>query len=136
MRTFHLVLSAIITVLALCLSFVATAQDMDTLEGIYRVQYEQYTVQENVFQQQINHLIDLKSQVDGLIAQIGSSPTTNYGQDAEKYRQIQLLLPSAIQYSQDIDQLQKQLAEVERHKEELRSTILARQSALPIWWTE
>lgn len=136
MRAFHLVISALITVLALCLSFDAVAQDMDTAEGIYRGQYEQYRAQENALQQQIDNLVNLKSQVDGLIAQISSSPSTNYGQDAERYRQIQLLLPSAIQYSQELDRRQKQLAEVQRQKEELRSKILARQSSLPVWWTE
>jgi len=135
-RAFHLVLFVISTVVAPCFSFVATAQDMDSIEGVYRAQYEQYRAQENSLQQRIDNLVDLKSQVDRLIAQIGNSPSANYGQEAERYRQIGLLLPSAVQYSQEIDQLQKQLAEVQRHKEELRSAILARQTALPVWWTE
>ncbi len=115
---------------------IAAAQDMDTLEGIYREQYQKLTAQENALQQQIDNLNNLKSQVDGLIGQVAGMPSTNYSQEADKYRQLELLLPSATRYSQELDQRQRQLADVQRQKAELRSTILQRQSSLPIWWTQ
>ena len=114
----------------------AAAQDMDTVEGVYRQQYEQYTAQEAALQQQINGLLSQKTQVDGLIAQITGTSTQNYAQEAERYRQLQLLLPSAIQYSRDLADREKLLAQVQQKKAQLRAAILGRQSSLPIWWTQ
>ncbi len=136
MGLIRIVLSAIFLVLLTCFPFVVAAQDMDAIEGVYRQQYEQYTAQETALQQQMDALANVKSQVDGLISQVSGAPTTNYGEEAERYRQLQLLLPSAIQYSLDLAARDKQLAEVRQRKAELRDTILARQSALPIWWTQ
>ena len=114
----------------------SAAQDMDTIEGVYRQQYEQYTAQEAAIQQQMNALLSQKGQVDGLISQITGSATQNYAQEAERYRQLQLLLPSAIQYSSDLAQREKALTQVQQKKAQLRAAILSRQSALPIWWTQ
>jgi chromosome segregation ATPase len=136
MGLFRSVLPAILFVFLTCFSFIAAAQDMDAIEGVYRQQYEQYTAQETALQQQMDALANMKSQVDGLISQVGGAPTTSYAQEADRYRQLQLLLPSAVQYSLDLDRLDKQLAEVRKRKAELSATILARQSALPVWWTQ
>jgi hypothetical protein len=136
MGFFRSVLPAILLVFLTCFSFIAAAQDMDAIEGVYRQQYEQYTAQETALQQQMDALANMKSQVDGLISQVGGAPTTSYAQEADRYRQLQLLLPSAVQYSLDLDRLDKQLAEVRKRKAELSATILARQSALPVWWTQ
>ena len=133
---FRSVLPAILLVFLTCFSFIAAAQDMDAIEGVYRQQYEQYTAQETALQQQMDALANMKSQVDGLISQVGGAPTTSYAQEADRYRQLQLLLPSAVQYSLDLDRLDKQLAEVRKRKAELSATILARQSVLPVWWTQ
>ena len=136
MGLFRSVLPAALLVFLTCFSFIAAAQDMDAIEGVYRQQYEQYTAQEAALQQQTDALASVKSQVDGLISQVGGTPTTNYAQEADRYRQLQLLLPSAIQYSLDLDRLDKQLAEVRKRKAELSAKILERQSALPVWWTQ
>lgn len=136
MRYLPVGLSALLLILIQALFLPAHAQDMDTLEGIYREQYFQLTAQENALQQQIDNLTNLKSQVDGLMGQVANMPTANYGQEADKYRQLELLLPSATRYSAELDQRQRQLADVQRQKAELRSRILQRQSALPIWWTQ
>lgn len=136
MRLFRLALPLIFLILAPFLSFVATAQDMDTIEGVYRQQYEQYTIQESRLRQEMENLSNLKSQIDSLIAQVGNATTTNYAQESDRYRQIQLLLPSAIQYSHELEQRDKQITDIERRKSELKSQILERQSTLPIWWTE
>jgi DNA repair exonuclease SbcCD ATPase subunit len=132
----RIAVSALLLVRLMCFPFVAAAQDMDAVEGVYRQQYEQYTAQENRLQQQIDALASAKSQVDSLINQVGGAATTNYAQEAERYRQIQLLLPSAIQYSLDLDRRDKELTEIRQRKEQLRTAILGRQSALPVWWIE
>ncbi len=136
MGSFRVALPALFLLSLTYFPFVAAAQDMDTVEGVYRQQYEQYTAQENVVQQQMNSLAGAKSQVDSLIDQVGGTTTTNYAQEADKYRQLQLLLPSAIQYSLELDRRDRQLAEIRQRKEQLRTAILGRQNELPIWWTE
>lgn len=136
MRLLRLVLPGVLLTLAPFWSFVATAQDMDTIEGVYRRQYEQYTMQEREIQQQMENLANLKSQIDSLIAQVGGTPTTNYTQEADRYRQLQLLLPSALQYSHELERRDKQLTDIRHQKDELKSKILERQSSLPIWWTQ
>ena len=136
MRLFRLVLPIVVLVLLSFWSVIATAQDMDTIEGVYRQQYEQYTIQENGLRQEMQNLANLKSQIDSLITQVGNALTTNYAQEADRYRQLQLLLPSAIQYSHELEQRDKQITDIERRKDELKSQILDRQSTLPIWWTE
>ena len=132
----RLVLPAVFLILALFSSFVASAQDMDSIEGVYRKQYEQCMIQERTLQQQMQNLANLKSKVDDLIAQVSSAQTTDYAQEADRYRQLQLLLPSAIQYSEELDRRDKQLTEIQHKKDELKSAILNRQSTLPIWWTQ
>jgi hypothetical protein len=136
MRLSRLVLPAVFLIPALFSSFVATAQDMDAIEGVYHQQYEKYMIQERALRQQMQNLANLKSQVDNLIAQVSSSQTTDYAQETDRYRQLQLLLPSAIQYSQELDRRDKQLTEIQHKKDELKSAILNRQSTLPIWWTQ
>jgi len=112
------------------------SQDMDTLEGIYRQQYQEYTARQNSLQVQIDGLSNVLTQIQSTIDQINALPAENYAQQADKYEQLTLLLPSAQKFSQEIAKRQKQLDEITRKKEDLKSTILSRQSSLPIWWTE
>lgn len=129
-------LAGLLLLAVLSVSGPSGAQDMDTIEGIYRQQYQQYTAQEAALQQQMDALMSQKGQVDGLISQITGATTQNYAQEAERYRQLQLLLPSAIQYSSDLAQRERALTQVQAKKAELRAAILGRQSALPVWWTQ
>jgi DNA repair exonuclease SbcCD ATPase subunit len=129
-------LSALLLIVIQAVFFPAYAQDMDSQEGVDREQYQQLTAQENALQQQIDNLANLKSQLDGLMGQVANMPTANYGQEADKYRQLELLLPSATRYSYELDQRQRQLADIQRQKAELRSRILQRRSVLPIWWPQ
>ncbi len=129
-------LLALIFLAAVSFPGLSAAQDMDTIEGVYRQQYEQYTAQEAALQQQIDALLSQKAQVDGLISQITGTATQNYAQEAERYRQLQLLLPSAIQYSNDLAQREGLLTQAQQKKAQLRAAILERQSTLPIWWTQ
>lgn len=137
MRVFKGALAAILLSSFLpCFSGPSQAQDMDTLEGIYREQYEEFTARASNLQRQIDDLNGVLSQIQTVIGQVNSLPATDYAQQADRYQQLELLLPSATRFSRDISQRQRQLDEIQRRKAELRSTILARQSDLPIWWRE
>jgi hypothetical protein len=112
------------------------AQDMDTLDGIFRREYEQLLPQENALLQEVENLKGLKSRVDDMIDQVIATPTADYAKEADRYQRLQLLLPSAIKYSQELDQTLKKLDVVQRKKADLRAKVLERQSAVPIWWTQ
>jgi hypothetical protein len=124
-------------VLAACmLSLNALAQEMDPQDGVYRKQYEQYRAVEQQIQAQFNATRDLKAQVDSLISQVGGASTTNYSQEVEKYRQLELFIPVALRYAQELEVFQKQLDDIRAKKEDLRARVLSRQGSLPLWWTE
>ncbi len=93
MGLFRKVLPAMLLLFPACFSFIAAAQDMDAIEGVYRQQYEQYTAQETSLQQQMDALVRVKSQVDDLIAQVSGAPTTSYNQEAARYRQLHSSCP-------------------------------------------
>ena len=122
--------------LVVCSSAVLFSQDMDTQEGIYRQQYEEYTARQDDLQEQIDGLNGVLTQIQALIDQINALPAETYAQRADRYEELTLLLPSAQRFSQEIGQRQNRLDEVMRKIEDLKSTILARQSSLPIWWRE
>jgi hypothetical protein len=113
-----------------------SAQDMDTLDGIYRGEYEQLLLQENALLQQVEGLRDLKAGVDDMIEAVGTTPTADYAQEADRYERLQLLLPSAIKYSRELDQTLRKLEGVQQKKADLRAKVLERQSDVPIWWTQ
>ena len=122
--------------LVVCSSAALFSQDMDTQEGIYRQQYEEYTARQDDLQEQIDGLNGVLTQIQALIDQINALPAETYAQRADRYEELTLLLPSAQRFSQEISQRQKRLDEVMRKIEDLKSTILSRQSSLPIWWRE
>jgi peptidoglycan hydrolase CwlO-like protein len=122
--------------LVVCSSAVLFSQDMDQQEGIYRQQYEEYTARQDDLQEQIDGLNGVLTQIQALIDQINALPAETYAQQADRYEELTLLLPSAQRFSQEISQRQKRLDEVMRKIEGLKSTILSRQSSLPIWWRE
>jgi len=122
--------------LVVCSSVVLFSQDMDQQEGIYRQQYEEYTARQDDLQEQIDGLNGVLTQIQALIDQINALPAETYAQQADRYQELQLLLPSAQRFSQEIGQRRKALDEVTRKIEDLKSAILARQSSLPIWWRE
>ena len=114
----------------------SAAQDMDSIEGVYRQQYQQYTAQEAALQQQMDGLLSQKGQVDSLISQITGATTQNYAQEAERYRQLQSSCLPPYNTASDLAQRERALAQVQQKKAELRAAILGRQSALPVWWTQ
>jgi len=136
MKVHHRLIIVILLAIVACPQRVLFSQDMDTLEGIYQQQYQEYTARQNSLQVQIDGLSNVLTQIQSTIDQINALPAENYAQQADKYEQLTLLLPSAQKFSQEIAKRQKQLDEITRKKEDLKSTILLRQSSLPIWWTE
>lgn len=123
-------------ILALGLWGSALAQDMDALDSVYRQGFEQNRNQRKTVQGQLDDLRGIKSQVDSIMAQIEVRPSPTYQEQAEKYRQIEVIVPVAIRFSQELDRKQKQLDKLDQERETIRAKVLERQDYLPLWWRE
>ena len=123
-------------IIALGLWGSALAQDMDALDSVYRQGFEQNRNQRETVQRQLDDLRGIKSQVDSIMAQIEVRPSRTYQEQAEKYRQIEVIVPVAIRFSQELDRKQKQLDKLDQERETIRAKVLERQDYLPLWWRE
>jgi hypothetical protein len=123
-------------IIALGLWGSALAQDMDALDTVYRQGFEQNRNQRETIQRQLDDLRGIKSQVDSIMAQIEGRSSPTYTEQAEKYRQIEVIVPVAIRFSQELDRKQKQLDQLDQERETIRAKVLERQNYLPLWWRE
>jgi len=123
-------------IIALGLLGTALAQDMDTLDTVYRQGFEQNRNQREIVQRQLDDLRGIKSQVDSIMSQIEGRPSPTYTEQAEKYRQIEVIVPVAIRFSQELERKQKQLDQLDQERETIRAKVLERQNYLPLWWRE
>lgn len=114
----------------------ALAQDMDALDTVYRQGFEQNRNQRETLQRQVDDLRGIKSQVDSIMAQIEGRSSPTYQEQAEKYRQIEVLVPVAIRFSQELDRKQKQVDQLDQERETIRAKVLERQNYMPLWWRE
>lgn len=126
---------------AICFSMIiplaAFAQESSPLEEVQHGQYVALQNQMNYEQQRFNELQAIKTQVDSIISQVRDRPVSSYGQDAERYRELELLVPAAMAYSQELARRQRQLDELQRQKVALRSQVIDRRGgSLPTWWVE
>ena len=113
------------------------AQESSPLEEVQHGQYVALQNQMNYEQQRFNELQAIKTQVDSIISQVRDRPVSSYGQDAERYRELELLVPAAMAYSQELARRQRQLDELQRQKVALRSQVIDRRGgSLPTWWVE
>jgi hypothetical protein len=91
-------------------------------------------VEESLLLQQVEILKSLKSRIDDMIQAVVSASTTNYAEEADRYRRLELLLPSVINYCQELDKVLKKVDDLQRKKDDLRGRVLERQTDLPLWW--
>jgi hypothetical protein len=113
------------------------AQESSPLEEVQHGQYLALQNQMDYEQQRFNELQGIKTQVDSIISQVRDRPVSSYGQDAERYRELELLVPAAMAYSQELARRQRQLDELQRQKVTLRSQVADRRGgSLPTWWVE
>lgn len=112
------------------------AQESSPLEEAQHGRYLALQNQINYEQQRFNELQGIKSQVDDIITQVRDRSVSSYGQDAERYRELEVLIPAATAYSQELARRQRQLDELHQQKLTLRSQVIDRRGALPTWWVE
>jgi chromosome segregation ATPase len=106
---------------------------------IEEVQHGRYlTLQSQIdyLEQRVDQLQGIKIQVDDVISQVRERPVATFTQDAERYQELEVLVPAATAYSQELARRQQQLDELRRQKLALRTEVVTRRGTLPVWWVE
>jgi DNA repair exonuclease SbcCD ATPase subunit len=130
-------LSGLLLVAFLLLSpGVTRSQEMSALEASFRQQYEQFTMQIMDLQRLTEDLRGIKAQVDAIIEQIQSKRYTSYSQEADKYRQLEVLMPVAVRFSQDLEAKRSQIEQLVSKREAVKARLVEWRGTLPPWWVE
>jgi hypothetical protein len=129
--------SGLILVAFLLLSPGITAsQEMSALEASFRQQYEQFTMQIMDLQRLTEDLRSIKAQIDAIIEQIQGKRYTSYAQEADKYRQLEVLMPVAVRFSQDLEAKRSQIDQLVSKREAVKARLVEWRGTLPAWWVE
>jgi cell division protein FtsB len=110
--------------------------EMSPLERSFKQRYEALSAQIEDLRKQIANLQDLKYRVDYIIDAVQDQPTTNSGQTADKYNQLELLLPVGVRFSRDLQRKQAQMDQLIARWEALKEELLRWRGSLPSWWVE
>jgi len=110
--------------------------EMSPLEQSFKQRYETLSAQQLDLLGRIHDLQDLKQRVDYIIDVVQSQPTNNAGLSAEKYTQLQSLLPVGVTFSRDLQFKEAQMAQLIATREILKQQLLLWRGSLPRWWNE
>jgi len=110
--------------------------EMSPLEQSFKRRYERLSLQQQDLLGQIHDLEDLKKRVDYIIDVVQSQPTNDAGLSAEKYTQLQTLLPVGVTFSRDLQYKESQMAQLVATREALKQQLLIWRGSLPRWWIE
>jgi prefoldin subunit 5 len=110
--------------------------EMSPLEQSFKQRYETLFAQAEGLRKQIGDLQDLKDRVDYIIDVVQNQPTINSGQTADKYNQLELLLPVGVRFSRDLQRKQAQMDQLIARWEALKAELLRWRGSLPSWWVE
>ncbi len=110
--------------------------EMSPLERSYKQKYENLSAMVKDLRKQIDDLQGLKNSIDYVIDVVQWQPTDDAGLSAQKYNQLQSLLPVGIVFSRDLQRKETQMAQVLATREALKEELLRWRGSLPFWWTE
>ena len=110
--------------------------EMSSLELSFKQQYEQLSMQITDLQNQIDDLKSIKAQVNSIIDQVQSKRSASFSQETDKYRQLEVLVPVAVRFSQDLENKQTQMNQFTSRKDAVKSRVLQWRGTLPPWWME
>jgi cell division protein FtsB len=110
--------------------------EMSPLEQSFKQRYEILFAQAEDLRKQIGDLQDLKDRADYIIDVVQNQPSTNPGQTADKYNQLELLLPVGVRFSRDLQRKQAQMDQLIARREALKAELLRWRGSLPSWWVE
>jgi chromosome segregation ATPase len=110
--------------------------EMSPLEISFKQQYEQLSLQITDLQNQIDDLKSIKAQVNSIIDQVQSKRSASFTQETDKYRQLEVLVPVAVRFSQELENKQNQMTQLASRRDAVKARVLQWRGALPPWWLE
>ena len=110
--------------------------EMSGVEISFKQQYDQFSIQIADLQNQIEDLKNIKAQVNSIIDQVQSKRSASFSQETDKYRQLEVLVPVAVRFSQDLENKQAQLNQLTSRRDAVRVRLLQWRGTLPPWWVE
>ena len=110
--------------------------EMSPLEISFKQQYDQLTSQITDAQNQIDDLKSIKAQVNSIIDQVQAKRSTSFAQETDKYRQLEVLVPVAVRFSQDLETKQNQTNQLISRRDAVKAKGLQWRGTLPPWWLE
>jgi chromosome segregation ATPase len=110
--------------------------EMSSLELSFKQQYEQLSMQIADLQNQIDDLKNIKAQVNSIIDQVQSKRSASFSQETDKYRQLEVLVPVVVRFSQDLENKQAQMNQFTSRRDAVKSRVLQWRGTLPPWWME
>jgi hypothetical protein len=110
--------------------------EMSALEISFKQQYDQVAMQITDLQNQIEDLRSIKAQVQSLIDQVQSKRSASFSQETDKYRQLEVLVPVAVRFSQDLENKQTQMNQLFSRRDAVKTRVLQWRGTLPPWWLE
>ena len=110
--------------------------EMSALEISFKQQYDQLAIQIADLRNQIEDLRGIKAQVQSIIDQVQSKRSTSFSQETDKYRQLEVLVPVAVRFSQDLENKQTQMNQLFSRRDAVKARVLQWRGTLPPWWLE
>ncbi|HVN23738.1 MAG TPA: hypothetical protein VMT71_07185 [Syntrophorhabdales bacterium] len=110
--------------------------ELSPLELSFKQQYDQLSSQIADLQNQIDSVNSIKAQVNSIIDQVQSARAASFSQETDKYRQLEVLVPVVVRFSQDLENKQTQVNQLISRRDALKGRVLQWRGALPPWWLE
>ena len=110
--------------------------EMSPLELSFKQQYDQLSMQITDLQNQIDDVKSIKTQVSSIIDQVQGKRSTSFTQETDKYRQLEVLVPVVVRFSQDLENKQTQMNQLVSRRDAVKARVLQWRGALPPWWLE
>ena len=114
----------------------APTNEMSALEISFKQQYDQLSLQIADLQNQIEDLKSIKAQVNSIIDQVQSKRSPSFTQETDKYRQLEVLVPVVVRFSQDLENKQTQMNQLVSRRDAVKARVLQWRGSLPSWWAE
>jgi predicted RNase H-like nuclease (RuvC/YqgF family) len=110
--------------------------EMSALEVSFKQQYDQLSMQIADLQNQMEDLKSIKAQMNSIIDQVQSKRSASFTQETDKYRQLEVLVPVVLRFSQDLENKQTQMTQLVSRRDAVKARVLQWRGTLPPWWLE
>ena len=112
------------------------SNEMSALELSFKQQFDQISIQIADLRNQIEDLKGIKAQVNSIIDQVQGKRSASFSQETDKYRQLEVLVPVVVRFSQDLENKQTQMNQLLSRRDAVKARVLQWRGTLPYWWME